>query len=359
MGRPYTFNVVFPLKQKDLDAQWAALSLIAGELKKAYPVRTSTGIALEELSRRATNFIALAPPSTQRVNGGHSDPPNEGQALNDWIRRMLFPTEADGIMQTKLRTIPSRRGLFDHNLNYEQLQSVNSVCENEYGCLPFLISGPPGTGKTKTLVELALNLLNSTSIGHILVCAPSESAADTLAQRLKAHLKPKQLFRFNAPSRADNEVPQDLLPYCYIEKEMFYLPPFAQLMTYNVVVTSTRDAAILTSVNVTNSDLFTAEMNMQRAFHPEAPPTQPKLHWGALLLDEAAQATEIDVLPALSVVSSCTNHILRSYCPMKYVRAKHLILICVAGNNNPVACVLLMHDLCLDRNSPPSNLSVH
>jgi helicase MOV-10 len=299
---PSIFNVEFPLKERDMNAQLSSLCFVSGELKKACHRLESPNNAHDELSRRAADIISAASSSTPQINGTHSRSRVRLHAANDWIRRMLFPTEDDGVIQLKLRTYPTRRGMFDANMNYEQVQAVNSVCQNEYGILPFMISGPPGTGKTKTLVELALNLLNTTDIGHILVCAPSDSAADTLAQRLKQHLSPKKLFRLNAPSRADNEVPQDLLPYCHRQNDMFYLPAFTDLMAYNVVVTSCRDAIILADVRVTNTDLYLAEYNMQKAFHPETTPTPPNLHWGALLIDEAAQATEIDSLPALSVV---------------------------------------------------------
>lgn len=221
---------------------------------------------------------------------------------NDWIRRMLFPTEADGRQQTKLRSLPHQRGLFDGQCNYEQLQAVDTACKANFGVLPFLISGIPGAGKTKTLVEMTLQLLNTTNVSHILVCAPSDQAADTLTMRLRAVMKPHQLLRMNGPQRADNEVPGELLGYCHIEGDMFYLPSFTQLMAYNVVVTSTRDASILLESRVTNSDLFHIEKNFQLAFNPEEPQAPKKLHWGALIVDEAAQATEADLLPALNVV---------------------------------------------------------
>ncbi|KAJ4381845.1 hypothetical protein N0V86_003210 [Didymella sp. IMI 355093] len=136
----------------------------------------------------------------------------------------------------------------------------------------------------------------------MLICAPSEAAADTLALRLKRYLTPKQLLRLNGPNRADNEVPRELLQYCYIQDDMFYLPPFKTMMAFSVVVTSCRDAAILAEARLTNEDLWSMERDLVSALHPEDEPPIPALHWGALLLDEAAQATETDVLPAISVV---------------------------------------------------------
>jgi helicase MOV-10 len=147
-----------------------------------------------------------------------------------------------------------------------------------------------------------MNVLHTTDVAHVLICAPSEAAADTLALRLKNYLNDKQLLRLNRPQRADNEVPSDLLPYCYMENDKFHLPPFEKIMAYNVVVTSCRDAAILGNARLTNNDLWEVERNMISAFRPEEQKPTPNLHWGALIIDEAAQATEIDVLPAISVV---------------------------------------------------------
>jgi helicase MOV-10 len=214
---------------------------------------------------------------------------------------MLFLTDADGNVQTQLRKAP-HRGLFDPAINYEQAHAIKDVSLNAHRILPYLISGPPGTGKTKALVELAMQLLSTTDVCHMVICAPSEAAADTLALRLKRHLNTKQMLRLNRPGRADNEVPRDLLQYCYIKDDMFHLPSFKKMMTFNVVVTSCRDAAMLAEAHLTNNDLWTIQRNTAVAFNPAEPAPTPPLHWTALLIDEAAQATEMDVLPAISVI---------------------------------------------------------
>ncbi|KAJ8113411.1 hypothetical protein OPT61_g4451 [Boeremia exigua] len=280
---PMAVNVVFPIRNQILQSQRRALSFVSRSLE-------SSQCKTQDLDKPSNNAKSVT--KSQDMSD---------VTQNDWMRKMLFPTEAYGRLQTTLRSVP-QRALFDHAINYEQAHAVNSVCEFDYGTVPYIISGPPGTGKTKTLVETAMQLLQTTTVAHILICAPSEAAVDTLAMRIKNYLSPKQLLRLNAPSRADNEVPRELLQYSFMENDMFYLPPFKKLLSFNVVVTSCRDAAMLAEARLTNSDLWTLEREMVSAFHPEDELPIPNLHWGALLLDEAAQATEVDVLSAISVI---------------------------------------------------------
>ncbi|KAH8730752.1 hypothetical protein GQ44DRAFT_822918 [Phaeosphaeriaceae sp. PMI808] len=290
---PITVNVCFPPKASLLEGQKKALLYIGSELKMV------AQIALESLGKGLIDRINQ-PIETKKT-------PNEATAelavtpCNEWVRKILFPSKEDGLVQTRLRNVPHRY-LFDSAINYEQAHAVNSICVNDYGTLPYLISGPPGTGKTKTLVETAMQLLRTTTVAHILICAPSEAAADTLAIRLKHYLNNKQLFRLNRPGRADNEVPGELTQYCYMKNDMFYLPPFKTMMAYNIVITSCQDAMILANARLTNNDLWVTERNMVAAFHPEDEASIPALHWGALLIDEAAQATEVNVLPAMQVI---------------------------------------------------------
>ncbi|KAK4108993.1 P-loop containing nucleoside triphosphate hydrolase protein [Canariomyces notabilis] len=222
-----------------------------------------------------------------------------------WIQSMLFPTEADCDIQVNAHSGIFTQRFFDQGLNLEQRISVENVCSQNYGVLPYLISGPPGTGKTKTMVEIALQLIhNVPNVSHILMCAPSEQAADMLADRLRSSVPLHHMLRLNRPSRSFAEVLEGVLPYCHIAGDAFGLPPMEKLMAYKIVVTSCRDAAILMHARVANSDLYAVEDGLRRRIHPShPPPSQARLHWDALLMDEAAQATEPDALVPLWVVS--------------------------------------------------------
>ncbi|KAJ4385901.1 hypothetical protein N0V85_007997, partial [Neurospora sp. IMI 360204] len=239
-------------------------------------------------------------------NGSTKPKPDDLSTTNVyWKQSMLFPTEADCSSQTNmvnwLEHYNSSR--FDESLNYEQRIAVDSVLCQNYGTMPYLISGPPGTGKTKTMIEIALQLArNVPDCSHILVCAPSEPAADTLADRLSKSMNRNELLRLNRPTRDSREVLSNLLPYCYMQNDVFALPPFAQLMSYRIVVTSCRDASMLMYARLTNSDLYTVSSTLHQQIHPTLPrPTKARLHWGALLIDEAAQAMEPEALIPLHV----------------------------------------------------------
>ncbi|KAK0884904.1 hypothetical protein LTR87_001302 [Friedmanniomyces endolithicus] len=188
-----------------------------------------------------------------------------------WMTSMLFPDSSSGVMQTTLNKGTIDWEPHDSELNYEQIRAIDNVLNRSYGTLPYMISGPPGTGKTKTLVELALQIISATPDAHLLVCAPSDPAADTITSRLRQHMTPKQLLRLNSPSRSFPEVPQN--------------------------------AEILVRARLRNADLFSLEFGFQSAMHPEKTTAYPSLHWTGLLMDEAAQAIEPEACLAMTVVA--------------------------------------------------------
>ena len=148
--------------------------------------------------------------------------------------------------------------------------------------------------------------------GAILVCAPSDSAADTLTLRLRGLFEPKVMFRLNDFSRTFAEVPQELLPYCYVQSDIFHLPPLSELMSCKIIVATCRAADVLVQARVTNSDLVALEKNTMDMLYPQLAAKRRKaqnthLHWIALIVDEAAQATEPEMLIPISVVAPPTT----------------------------------------------------
>lgn len=246
--------------------------------------------------------------SSDEFSSAHSRSPHSDDRSR-WVSCMLFPTEIDGTVQRELPKGHFGQLWYDTQLNYEQMKAVDAIQSGRYGTLPFLIFGSPGkSGMTQTLVETALQLINRTSCSHILLCAPSDPAADILALRLHYHLAPSELLRLNAPSRTFAEVPGELLPYCYSTNDLFMLPDFKALMKLKIIVTTCRDADILVQARVTNQDLVKLERTLVETIHshtPESSPVRPPaiLHWGALLVDEAAQATEPELDIPLTVVA--------------------------------------------------------
>ncbi|RMD42398.1 hypothetical protein DV735_g2694, partial [Chaetothyriales sp. CBS 134920] len=228
-------------------------------------------------------------------------------ATSSLLRSMLFPDQSDAVMQTKLSPAEFEITWDDTCLNFEQQKAVASIVADNYGSVPYLISGPPGTGKTRTIVETALQLLARNKSGvspHILICTPSDSAADSLAILLSDHLGKDQMLRLNAWTRSYAEVPDKLMLYSYsTDNSTFSLPPFRQLMSYSVVITTCRDASMLVEARLTNKDLAQLAFNSLAAVSPLAAENlkSPLLHWTALLFDEAAQATEPESLIPLSV----------------------------------------------------------
>ena len=85
------------------------------------------------------------------------------------------------------KTLPSPKlGLRWHNphLNPRQKLAVEKMVTGSHGRAPHVVFGPPGTGKTTTMIEALYQLICTNPTTRLLVTAPSEIACDILAERL-------------------------------------------------------------------------------------------------------------------------------------------------------------------------------
>lgn len=91
---------------------------------------------------------------------------------------------------------PSPIDPFNHTLNTSQREAVQAVISNESLTI---VHGPPGTGKTTTMVEAIQQLVNKGE--KVLVSAPSNTAVDHIAKALVA--RGIRLLRVGNTSKVD------------------------------------------------------------------------------------------------------------------------------------------------------------
>lgn len=231
-----------------------------------------------------------------------------GQVLQRW----LFPMLKDQEDQTKNKASVSIKW-YDANLNSEQKGIVHSILSSSLCKIPFLIHGPPGTGKTKTLVELTLQILQHNARPRILLTAPSVTAADTLALRLSSQLSPREMTRINDPRRTFEEVPEALLIYCSIEEangsSRFGLPEWQKLIRSKVVIMATQDIHILHLCKVSNLELGRWQgITLSAMLGEDNKMPAPLHHWTHLIVDEAGQSNEAEIANALLLVVPSIHH---------------------------------------------------
>lgn len=145
----------------------------------------------------------------------------------------------------------------------------------------------PGTGKTVTIVEAMRQLLAHNETARLLVCAPNNSAADLLAQKLSV-LGASVVLRLNSITRKLSELPESLRAFSIINgNEVFAMPTAQDLRKYRVVVSTCITAGV------------PASLGIQRGFYSH------------IFVDEAGQAMEPTVMvPLKTLADDKTNIIL-------------------------------------------------
>ncbi|MFS8002630.1 putative DNA helicase [Helianthus anomalus] len=207
------------------------------------------------------------------------------------MRRLYQALEASGKLDAEFlfpefssnqRCIDTRPLVpFSCNLNEEQLSSIEMILGCKGGP-PYVVHGPPGTGKSVTLTEAILQLYKNQRNSIILVCAPSNSAADHLLARLvcenAVNIRKQDILRLNASARPIDDIKSEFLDFCSIDEEemAFSCPIFEQLIRYRIIVSTYASAALLYAEGLKTG------------------------HFTHIFLDEAAQASEPETMIPIS-----------------------------------------------------------
>ncbi|KAJ2936839.1 hypothetical protein H1R20_g242, partial [Candolleomyces eurysporus] len=198
--------------------------------------------------------------------------------------RILFPSPRDVNGMQKVTTQQkSEPHLYNRELqtDEEQVEAIAAILNLRPGSVPFVVFGPPGTGKSVTIVEAIQQLLDRDEDTKILACAPSNSAADQLAVRLMARGK-SAVLRLNALTRKYTDLPVILRDFsCINGNETFAMPPIEDILKYRVIVATCLTAAAPASMGM------------------------PRGHFSHIFVDEAGQGKEVEVvLPIKALVAS-------------------------------------------------------
>lgn len=100
-----------------------------------------------------------------------------------------------------------------------------------------ILHGPPGTGKTRTLVAAIAEIVRGTS-DFVLVLAHSNLACDEITIRLLEILRDGELIRLYAKSIKKETVNLKILPICNIQNGKFEFPSLEYLYQFRVVVST-------------------------------------------------------------------------------------------------------------------------
>ncbi|GIY36536.1 RNA helicase Mov10l1 [Caerostris extrusa] len=137
-------------------------------------------------------------------------------------------------------------------LNWKQREAVMRILECRCRPLPYVIFGPPGTGKTITLVEAVLQVYENIPESRIIICTPSNSAADLVTQRIMESdtIDISEMIRLNSYQRSVEAIPEFIRPYCQDKDSLDHVSQ------YRIIISTCSTAGSLYSIGLCN-DFFT------------------------------------------------------------------------------------------------------
>ncbi|XP_068132448.1 RNA helicase Mov10l1 [Hyperolius riggenbachi] len=178
---------------------------------------------------------------------------------------------------------------FNPILNDHQKVAVRRILSGECRPTPYILFGPPGTGKTITVIEAILQIHYALPDSRILVCAPSNSAADLVCLRLheSGHLEPGSMVRVNASSRQEESIHEMVRPYSTSGEDI------QKASRFRIIISTCSSAGMFYQIGLRIG------------------------HFTHIFVDEAGQASEPECLIPLGLVSEVTGQIVLAGDPLQ------------------------------------------
>nr|XP_014428887.1 RNA helicase Mov10l1 isoform X2 [Pelodiscus sinensis] len=186
---------------------------------------------------------------------------------------------------------PNQRGceFFNPVLNKYQKLAVKRILSGECRPAPYVLFGPPGTGKTVTIIETILQVHYTLPDSRILVCAPSNSATDLICLRLHDTnlLKPGAMVRVNASCRCEEAISDTIKLYCKDGEDIW------KASRFRIIITTCSSAGMFYQIGIRLG------------------------HFTHIFVDEAGQASEPECLIPLGLISEINGQVVLAGDPMQ------------------------------------------
>ncbi|XP_018571512.1 probable RNA helicase armi [Anoplophora glabripennis] len=199
---------------------------------------------------------------------------------------------------------------YNTKLNTKQKDAVKNVLQGKARPLPYIIFGPPGTGKTVTIIEMVLQIVRLIPHSRLLITAPSNSASDLIALRLidSGVLKPGDLVRLVSYNyAASDNIPVNLVPYCATGNLARDGTADNEISRSGIQYECSRASLGRHRITVTTCSL-SGQLYLMGF---------PKGHFSHIIVDEAGQASEPEVLTPLIFLDKLSGQVILAGDPMQ------------------------------------------
>ncbi|XP_061085697.1 RNA helicase Mov10l1 isoform X2 [Conger conger] len=249
--RHFGENVLFPSKVTLQDPVWNGEWLSGDQEEDQVPEEEEEEEGRSSLTTRGPNILSMC------------------------VDMVSVATQTNPDVAVPQRPIPKPGQFFLPALNPAQREAVRRILAGEARPTPYVLFGPPGTGKTITLIETILQVYHRVPSSRLLVCTPSNSAADLICLRLhhSGFLRDASLVRVNATCRQEESVQEVLRQYCRAGEDLRHAS------FHRIVVSTCSSAGMFYQIGLRVG------------------------HFTHVFIDEAGQATEPEAMIPLGLLS--------------------------------------------------------
>ncbi|KAI8039036.1 probable RNA helicase armi [Drosophila gunungcola] len=194
---------------------------------------------------------------------------------------------------------------YNPSLNIIQKRAVYNILKGEAEDIPYVIFGPPGTGKTVTLVETLLQLVRNLPGARILVGTPSNSSADLVTKRLIDCnvLLPGDFIRLVSHNQVERDaIPPELMSYCATVDHGMVGSCEDSMVTTESGLKLRCQMKFIGSHRITISTCATLGNFLQMGF--------PTGHFTHALFDEAGQCTEPETMVPIVMLTKKRSQVI-------------------------------------------------